>query len=91
MPKQELTFEKLTEINKVFSAKFNQVLDDTSKDYLKIATEIVVNNGMEYRVTKIGNSAFEGHTEIVSIDLPDSIQIIGQKAFMNCTNLSRMD
>lgn len=51
MPKQELTFEKLTEINKVFSAKFNQVLDDTSKDYLKIATEIVVNNNatVDYR------------------------------------------
>ena len=51
MPKNELTFERLTEINKVFSAKFNQVLDDTSRDYLKIATEIVVNNNatVDYR------------------------------------------
>lgn len=51
MGKSELTFEKLTEINKVFSAKFNQVLDDTSKDYLKIATEIEVKNNatVDYR------------------------------------------
>ena len=44
MPKTELTFERMTEINKVFSAKFNQVLDETNKDYLKVATEIEVKN-----------------------------------------------
>lgn len=44
MPKYELNFERMSEINKVFSAKFNEVLDDASKDYLKIATEIEVRN-----------------------------------------------
>lgn len=44
MPKYELNSERMTEINKVFSAKFNEVLDETNKDYLKLATEVEVRN-----------------------------------------------
>ena len=41
-------------------------------------------------VIEIGASAFENHTEIESIDLPDSIVVIGKRAFADCTNLSKM-
>ena len=42
-------------------------------------------------VTKIGESAFEGNTNLVSIDLPDTITVIGKRAFANCSNLSKME
>jgi hypothetical protein len=41
-------------------------------------------------VAEIGESAFEGNTTLVSIDLPDTIEIIGKRAFANCINLSSM-
>ena len=46
-------------------------------------------SGMQ--VIEIGESAFENNTALASIDLPDSIQIIGKRAFANCTNLSTMN
>ncbi len=39
-------------------------------------------------VTEIGNSAFENHSEFLSITLPDSLINIGNKAFKNCKNVS---
>ena len=43
-----------------------------------------------YTVSQIGPSAFEGNTYLESIDLPDSITIIGRRAFANCSNLREM-
>ena len=45
----------------------------------------------DYQVLTIGPSAFEDNKTLVSIDLPDSIITIGQKAFKNCSNLSNMN
>ena len=42
-------------------------------------------------VIKVGASAFEGNTTLTSIDLPDTIQVIGERAFANCTSLSTMN
>jgi|GEM_PF-6506966 len=44
-----------------------------------------------YTVTKVGESAFEGNTKIKSIDLPDTITVIGKRAFANCTALTTMN
>jgi hypothetical protein len=41
-------------------------------------------------VIEIGESAFEGNVTLVSIDLPDTIQVIGRRAFAGCINLSSM-
>ena len=41
-------------------------------------------------VTEIGPSAFENNTIITSVKLPNSITIIGKRAFAGCTNLSSM-
>lgn len=41
-------------------------------------------------VVEIGNGAFENNSVLTSIDLPDSVEVIGVRAFANCTNLSRM-
>ena len=42
-------------------------------------------------VIRIGASAFEGNTTLTSINLPDTVQVIGERAFANCTNLSEMN
>jgi len=44
----------------------------------------------ELTVTEIGDGAFEGNTTLEAIDLPDSITVIGVKAFANCSNLAVM-
>ena len=44
----------------------------------------------EFPVVKIGDSAFENKTSLVSVDLPDTIIVIGRRAFAGCTNLSQM-
>lgn len=38
-------------------------------------------------ITRIGNSAFDGCTEISSVSLPNSIEEIGEYAFKSCRNL----
>ena len=59
--------------------------------YTGSASSITIPETVEDKtVTEIGPSAFEGNTDLVSIDLPDSIQIIWDKAFKNCTNLRSM-
>ena len=59
--------------------------------YTGSASSITIPETVEGKtVTEIGPSAFEWNTDLVSIDLPDSIQIIWDKAFKNCTNLRSM-
>ena len=38
-----------------------------------------------YPVTSIGDSAFKGHKEIVSLTIPDSVRSIGIEAFLGCS------
>ena len=41
-------------------------------------------------VVEIGEGAFAGNTALTTIDLPDSVTVIGARAFANCTNLVSM-
>ena len=41
-------------------------------------------------VVKIAEKAFENDTVLTEIDLPDTIQIIGKRAFAGCTSLKTM-
>ena len=43
-----------------------------------------------YTVSKIGDEAFMNNTDLQSINLPDTITIIGKRAFKGCSNLSEM-
>ena len=45
---------------------------------------------LKVAVTEIGASAFEGNQTLEAIKLPDSITVIGAKAFKNCKNLKNM-
>lgn len=42
-------------------------------------------------IVKIGDSAFEGNVKITKVSLPDTIQVIGKRAFAGCTSLAEMD
>lgn len=45
----------------------------------------------DYKVTAIGESAFENCSDITAITIPNSITKIGRGAFCNCTSLSRLN
>lgn len=44
-----------------------------------------------YRVTRIGNSAFEGCNSLRSITIPDDVTIIGNSAFSDCSGLTSIN
>ena len=73
-----------------------QILDDEQKtvavkEYLGSAADLVIPGVINgYTVVQIGASAFENNTALESIDLPDSITVIGRRAFAGCSKLSSM-
>lgn len=50
------------------------------------STQVQVPEG----IRQIGPEVFQGHTEIVSVSLPDSLEIIGEGAFENCSSLAQL-
>ncbi len=48
----------------------------------------VTNNGTSYPVTSIGNSAFDGCSDLTSITIPNTITSIGEWAFYDCSGLT---
>ena len=56
------------------------------------SAEVVIPETIEgMTVVRVGASAFEGNTNITYIDLPDTIEVIGARAFADCINLSTME
>lgn len=49
--------------------------------------ENVTYNGVQYIVTEIGSSAFEGCKSITGVTIPNSITAIGYRAFYECSTL----
>lgn len=41
-------------------------------------------------IKQIGPEVFQGHTEIISVSLPDSLEIIGEAAFAQCSSLTEL-
>ncbi len=41
-------------------------------------------------IRQIGPEVFQGHREITSVSMPDSLEIIGEAAFADCTGLSEI-
>lgn len=52
-------------------------------------SDVVIPNSCANRnVTEIGNLVFEGHNEIVSIEIPDTVVKLGERSIAFCDNLS---
>jgi hypothetical protein len=49
---------------------------------------VVINSGIAYSVTTIGNNAFYDCTGLTSITIPNSVTTIGNNAFYDCTGLT---
>ena len=56
-----------------------------------VIPENVVYKGVEYSVTSIGGSAFEGCSSLSSIEIPNSVTSIGEYAFTRCSSLSSIE
>ena len=51
-------------------------------------TELIFEEGS--KLETIGESAFEGCSEISSVKIPNSVKIIGKQAFYNCESLTKL-
>lgn len=51
------------------------------------AANVVIPEG----VRQIGPEVFQGHEEITSVSLPDSLEIIGEAAFADCVSLTEIE
>ena len=71
----ELFVAEITEYPNVFKGNFD-------------IPETVVYNGVNYKVSSIGNRAFVGCKTLTSITIPNSITTIGNNAFSNCSGLT---
>ena len=53
-----------------------------------IIPSTVTYEGVDYKVSSIGNSAFNGCTGLTSITIPNGVTFIGNSAFNGCTSLT---
>ena len=56
-----------------------------------VIPESVTFNGVNYKVTAIGQDAFRKCTEVVGVAVPNTITSIGNSAFYNCTSLRNIN
>ena len=59
---------------------------ENAKGDVKIESSVEI-NGQTYLVTTIGKGAFQGCTELTSVEIPSSVITISGNAFEGCTNL----
>ena len=73
--------------------KYEKLTENTCRivSYSGAAETLVIPETVQnMTVTQVGEEAFMGNTTLISIDLPDTITIIHNKAFKNCTALKEM-
>ena len=94
----EYTFDKYGVLVNSDITEGNFVYEKIDDDHVRVkayngtsAENVVVPDTVQGMVIyEIGESAFENHTEIVSVKLPSTITVIGKRAFAGCTRLSQM-
>ncbi len=71
----------------IWRLKTRHVVGTTAPWNLEVIRKVVIGEG----VTSVGSSAFYGHPELVSVELPDSLEFIGKSAFENCVSLEEIN
>lgn len=49
-----------------------------------------LDDGLLYKVTKIENEAFKNCTGLTSVEIPESVEVIGKQAFYGCSSLTEV-
>ena len=72
----------------IIDERYAEVTFDKTKylGHIEIPSTIFY-RGKEYPVSRIGNRAFMDCTELISVDIPNSVKTIGSGAFHGCQNL----
>lgn len=65
--------------------KSNSEFSDKSK-FIRISSSVSI-DGISYPVESISNSCFEGCKDLSYVIIPESVKIIGSKAFYDCSSL----
>lgn len=55
-----------------------------------VVLNTITYNGVKYKVTKVGNSAFKGETGITKVTIRKNVTDIGKNAFYGCTKLTKV-
>lgn len=95
-PKRGLKITKLitTHINGIcysLNPKDNTAKVDPNEEKYAGAIEIpmqITHDGVSYRVTRIGDNAFQGCKELTSVVIPEGVTSIGKFAFDTCEKLT---
>ena len=56
-----------------------------------VIPEQISYNGHTYPVLSIGENAFAGQENLISVQLPSSLRAVSSNAFLGCTNLQQVD
>ena len=67
---------------------YKEAGDITSYSGVVVIPATVMYNGISYRVTKIGDSAFYGCSGLTSVTIPENLTYIGDAVFSGCSGLT---
>ena len=74
--------------NAVYASVDGVLYNKAKTEFILIPSALAGNITIPLGVTSIGNSAFDGRSNVASITIPDSVTSVGDYAFRDCTGLT---